>query len=112
MESSKQIKLTLHGMPNTASKFPIDPKGHYTITFGAKTYRCQGYVLDFSKVLTQLLANETKIDLSQVLMHGTNEEVVHRVMQLLFGLKDIVLENHQFVQFCYVLKELSIQFYQ
>jgi len=111
MDSSKQIKLTLHGMTNAASKFPIDLKGHYTIIFWAKTYQCQGYLLDYSKVLERLLANETKIDLSQVLIHGTNEEVAHCVMQLLFGLNDVILEKHQFVQFCYMLKELGIQFY-
>jgi len=92
MESSKQIKLTLHRVPNAASKFPIDPKGHYTITSWAKTYQCQGYLFDYSKVLERLLANETKIDLSQVLIHGTNEEVAHCVMQLLFGLNDVILE--------------------
>ncbi len=65
-------------------------------------------ILDYSHVLSDLLQTETKLDLSDVLVHARNEEALDLVMRLVVGFKDVVVPERLYVQFYLFLDELSI----
>jgi len=104
----ESLKFTLFAFPSAAKAFPLDPNGQTIIKFQNKTYKVQSYVLNFSTVLKELTNDNKKKDLSKLLTHAKSEVAFDCVMQLLFGIKDVVVPREELVQVYYILEELKV----
>jgi len=108
MESSKkEATLNICHSPLAEKTFPNHPQGSITIVFGSKRYKVRSSILDYSHVLSNLLQTETRLDLSDVLVHARSEEALDLVMRLIVGFKDVVVPERLYVQFYLFLDELS-----
>jgi len=99
----KQVKLTLYHYLLAEQFFPSDPKGKLTASYGKQVYKCKNSVTDHSQILNEMLEQDTKVDLSHVLIRAKSEEALDLLMKLLVGFKDVVVPKSLWVQFCYML---------
>jgi len=91
MESLKEATSTFYSLPGAANTFPIDPRGLNKMSFGDKSYQCKDHVLAFSTVLTELVSQDPKGDISQVLTHAESEEALDTLMKLISGIGEVVI---------------------
>ena len=107
-ETSGELKLCLFSYPEAENSFPIDELGNYTIKFCSSIYKGQGSVIKLSKYLTQAVKNKGNTQEIEVeLKYGNNEKAFESVMKLLFGFREVVIPQDQYIDVFAIIDQLG-----
>ena len=102
------LNLTLFVQPKAAENFPLNKRSSYTLFYGDKIYKIRDNILDYSDYLSNYFESnlDTK-ELTLAFKYATSVQALDVVMKLLFGLKDVLIPNEEYVQVLAFLEELS-----
>ena len=105
---SNELKWTLFIQPKAAENFPLDKRSSYTLLYSDKIYKIRESILDYSDYLSNYF--ETNINTKEMTLtfkYATSIQALDVVMKLLFGFKDVLIPNEEYIQVLAFLEELS-----
>ena len=103
------LKLALFSISGAEENFPVDEWGVFTLSFKNTKYQFQTYVLKYCKYLSNYF--KLGSDNKQVILdlqYATSERALELVMKLLFGFKDVEIDEIECVQVLAILHEMGI----
>ena len=105
---AKELKLTFIAQLKAAENFPISIRSRYTLFYGDKIYKAKESILDCSDYLSNYFESNCNInELKLKFKYATSVQALDVVMKLLFGLKDVLIPNEEYIQVLAFLEELS-----
>ena len=116
--SNKQTKLilNLYISPGAENNFPQDKLGTYSIKYGLKSYKFQAHVLSFSDFLCKHFDKKPNLKVLNLKLNYTqSEQALDLIMKLLFGFKEIIIPEQEYLDVLAIIYEMSTHtmlFYQ
>ena len=107
-DKSNDLKLTLFIQARAAENFPLATRSCYTLFYSDKIYKARESILDYSDYLSQYFG--TNSDTKELILnfkYATSFQALDVVMKLLFGFKDVIIPNEEYIQVLAFLEELS-----
>ena len=105
---SNELKLTLFPQHKAAENFPLATRSSYTLLYSDKIYKARESILDYSEYLSNYFENNLDAkELTLKFKYATSLQALDVVMKLLFGLKDVLIPNEEYIQVLAFLEELS-----
>ena len=105
---SNELKLTLFTQPKAAENFPLATRSSYTLLYCDKIYKARDNILDYSDYLSNYF--ESNLDTKELTLkfkYATSTQALDVIMKLLFGLKDVIIPNEEYIQVLAFLDALS-----
>ena len=105
---TNELKLTLFVHLKAIENFPLDKRSSYTLFYSDKIYKIRDNVLDYSDYLSNYF--ESNLDTKEMTLkfkYARSLQALDVVMKLLFGFKDALIPNEEYIQVLAFLEELS-----
>ena len=96
---SNELKLTLFIQARAAENFPLAKRSSDTLLYSDKIYKARESILDYYEYLSNYFESnfDTK-ELTLKFKYPTSIQALDVVMKLLFGLKDVLIPNEEYIQ--------------
>ena len=95
---SNELKLTLFIQAKAAENFPLATRSLYTLFYSHKIYKARESILDYSDYLSKYFETDSDIkELTLKFKYATSIQALDIVMKLLFGLKDVLIPNEEYI---------------
>ena len=104
-----ELKLTLFIKARAAEEYFLSDKiSSYTLFYSDKIYKVRESILNYSDYLSNYFKTDPgSKELTLKFKYATSIQALDIVMKLLFGFKDVLIPNNEYIQVLAFLEELS-----